>query len=233
MQRSLRTLCSEDFVALQQLEADVFGAAAMTCLPALPAACTEFYGDTCFWPWPMAGPSIFLCFVRAVKPTGKPGSSHRVSAHARDSMPARSVVGAVVDASTCWFTVKPDNVPPGAPRDARTAEAGRVRDFWPRRRAIVSKIDRAQFEKLRTQVRAARPSPKPSRSRHDRAWPGTAPRASMSPGLFNSLAALGPCGCRRRASRAGRRSAIDGTGALAYSHDSTSACVVSCHAAAH
>src|SRR5256885_513457 len=63
---TVRTLCSEDFVALRQLEADVFGAAGDDVLcPHYLRLCTEFYGDTCFLALVDGRPvGYLLCFVR-------------------------------------------------------------------------------------------------------------------------------------------------------------------------
>ena len=62
----VRTLCSKNFVALRQLEADVFNAAGNDVLcPHYLRLCTEFYGDTCFLAL-VDGRAVgyLLCFVR-------------------------------------------------------------------------------------------------------------------------------------------------------------------------
>ena len=156
MQRFIvRTLGSEDFAALRQLETDVFGAAGDDVLcPHYLRLCTEFYGDTCFLALADGRPvGYLLCFVR-----GRDAYCTTLAVRTEfqrtrvTPMLLAAFVRTVVDAvDTCWFTVKPDNGPARALHAMLgAAEAGTVRDFYgPGDERIVSKIDRAQLEKLR------------------------------------------------------------------------------------
>ena len=156
MQRFIvRTLGSEDFGALQQLEVDVFGAAGddMLC-PHYLRLCTEFFGDTCFLALADGRPvGYLLCFVRGrdayCTTLGVRSEFQRTRV---TQLLLAEFVRAVVDqVDTCWFTVKPDNAPARALHAMLGAtEAGTVHDFYgPGDMRIVAKIDRSQLEKLR------------------------------------------------------------------------------------
>src|SRR5215470_12179997 len=165
---TVRTLCSEDFVALRQLEADVFGAAGDDVLcPHYLRLCTEFYGDTCFLALVDGRPvGYLLCFVR-----GRDAYCTTLAVRSEfqrtrvTHMLLAAFVRTVVDqVDTCWFTVKPDNGPARALHAMLGAtEAGILRDFYgPGDERIVSKIDRAQFEKLRPKYERLGLLPKPA-----------------------------------------------------------------------
>lgn len=151
----VRTLCSEDFGALRQLEADIFGAADDDVLcPHYLRLCTEFYGDTCFIALADGRPAGYLlCFVRdrdaycttlAVRPEFQ---RTRVT-----PMLLAAFVQTVVDkVDTCWFTVSPDNAAArGLHAWLGANEVGLLQDFYgPGDKRIVSKIDRQKLEQLR------------------------------------------------------------------------------------
>jgi ribosomal protein S18 acetylase RimI-like enzyme len=151
----VRALCSDDFAALQKLEADVFGAAGEDVLcPHYLRLCTEFFADTCFVALADGKPVAYLlCFVRdreaycttlAVVPEFQ---RTRVT----PMLLAEFVKTIIERVDTCWFTVKPDNVPARQlHRMLGATESGELRDFYgPGDVRIVSRIDRSRFESLR------------------------------------------------------------------------------------
>jgi ribosomal protein S18 acetylase RimI-like enzyme len=151
----VRALCSGDFAALQKLEADVFGAAGEDVLcPHYLRLCTEFFAETCFVALADGKPVAYLlCFIRdreaycttlAVVPEFQ---RTRVT----PLLLSTFVQNIIERVDTCWFTVKPDNLPARAlHRMLGATEAGELQDFYgPGDLRIVSRIDRARFEQLR------------------------------------------------------------------------------------
>jgi ribosomal protein S18 acetylase RimI-like enzyme len=165
---TVRSLVSEDFVALGQLEADIFGAAGDSVLcPQYLRLCTEFYRDTCFLALADGQPvGYLLCFVR-----GREAYCTRLGVRAEFQrtrvtvlLLAAFVTTVVEQADTCWFTVKPDNGPARALHKMLGAvPTGVVRDFFtPGDERIIAKIDRAQFDKLRPKYERLGLLPKPA-----------------------------------------------------------------------
>jgi len=119
----VRTLCSGDFEALRQLEADVFGAAGDDVLcPHYLRLCIELYGDTCF-----------LALV--------------------DNHPVRYLLFLVRDREAYCTTlaVRTEFQHTRVTPLLLASEVGTVRDFCgPDDERNVSKIDRTSFELLRS-----------------------------------------------------------------------------------
>jgi len=153
---TVRPLRSEDFAALRQLEADVFGATGDDVLcPHYLRLCTEFYADTCFLALADGRPvGYLLSFVRDREAYC---TTLAVRAEFQRTRATTMLVAAFVQAfvldrfDTCWFTVKPDNRPARALHAMLGAtDAGTVHDFYgPGDDRIVANIDRARFEQLR------------------------------------------------------------------------------------
>jgi ribosomal protein S18 acetylase RimI-like enzyme len=152
---TIRTLRPDDFVALTRLERDVFAAMGETVLcPHYLRLCCELHADSCFLALDEGVPVGYLlsfvkdrvvhCTTLAVIPAYQ-GS--RVTMHLIGAFVRRIID--VVD--ECWFTVKEDNAPARAlHRVLGAAEVGRRLDYYgPGDERIVSRIDRATFERLR------------------------------------------------------------------------------------
>ena len=151
----VRTLCSEDFEALRQLEADVFGNAGDGVLcPHYLRLCTEMFSDTCFLALADGRPAGYLlCFVRDRDAYCTTLAVRTEFQRTRVTpLLLASFVNTIVDRiDACWFTVAPDNA---AARQLHAmlgaSEVGRVKNFYgPGDERIVSRIDKERFEQLR------------------------------------------------------------------------------------
>jgi len=152
---TIRSLTSNDFAALATLETNVFGAMGEEVLcPHYLRLCTEIFAESCFIALDGDRPIGYLlsftrdrevfCTTLAVIP-----EYQRTRA-------TLQLIGAFVrriidTAEVCWFTVKEDNAPARAlHRMLGATEVGRRVDFYgPGDERLVSKIDRATFERMR------------------------------------------------------------------------------------
>lgn len=152
---TIRSLSTADFAALASLETDVFGAMGEAVLcPHYLRLCTEIFADSCFLALDGDKPVGYLlsftrdrevfCTTLAVVPEYQ---------RTRVTMQLISAfVRRIIDnVDVCWFTVKEDNAPARAlHRMLGAQEVGRKVDFYgPGDERLVSKIDRATFERMR------------------------------------------------------------------------------------
>lgn len=152
---TIRQLASDDFATLATLENEVFAAMGEEVLcPHYLRLCTEMFKESCFVAFDgdravgyllsfLNGP-IAYCTTLAVIPEYQ---KSRVTVQLI-GMFVRHIIDRVDE---CWFTVKEDNAPARALHAVLGAkEVDRRKDFYgPGDERIVSKIDRATFERLR------------------------------------------------------------------------------------
>jgi ribosomal protein S18 acetylase RimI-like enzyme len=151
----VRTLCSDDFEALRQLEADIFGGAGYALLcPHYLRLCTEVYADTCFLMLADGRPIAYLlCVVRDLEAyCPRLG----VRAEFQGTRAAMLLIAALIATlverhfDICWFTVRPDNTHARALyRRIGATERGTRRNFFASGdELIVQQLDQQAMERL-------------------------------------------------------------------------------------
>jgi len=162
MHYQVRTLRSEDFVVLGQLEAEIFGSAGYAPLcPYYLRLCTEFYPDTSFLALAGDRPIAYLlAFVRereAYCPRLGVRREFQGTSAATQVIMALLTTLVARGVDLCWFTVKPENTHARALyRRLGATERGTRRDFFATGdELLVQDLDvRCGLERLRQGLRA-------------------------------------------------------------------------------
>jgi ribosomal protein S18 acetylase RimI-like enzyme len=153
---TIRPLTTGDFGSLATLEQDVFAAMGEEVLcPYYLRLCTEMFPDSCFIALDGDRPIGYL--LSFVKERQAYCTTLAVIPEFQRTRVTVQLIGAfvrhIIDrVDECWFTVKEDNAPARALHKMLGAyEVDRRKNFYgPGDERIVSKIDRATFDRMRS-----------------------------------------------------------------------------------